>query len=152
MHLEVASIPRARRRPLARQDLLDGGAAEILPPQVVQARDLLFLARLPHGAFDERAVAVENQLTRDAVGGRPDAGDCLERVRGDKRRDGAIDPQHRFRRALVAPRALGVAGNGRHVVQQAGKLEVDVPHGQFVDIPCGWLVVTATNHRPPTNY
>src|SRR6266540_1693766 len=104
MHLEVASVPRARRSPLARQHLLDGSATEILPPQVVQADDLLLFARLLHGAFDERAVAVENQLTRDAVGGWPDAGDRLERVRRDERRDVAIDPQHRFRRALVAPR------------------------------------------------
>src|SRR5439155_11380882 len=83
-----------------------------------------------------------------------------ERVRRDERRDVAIDPQHCFRRALVTPRALAVAGNGRHVVQQAGKLEVDVPHGQFVDIPCGWLVVSSwwftkstkcfINHQPST--
>ena len=45
--------------PLRDRTSLDRRAAEILPAQVVQARNLLLLARLPHGALDERAVAVD---------------------------------------------------------------------------------------------
>src|SRR5712691_10381607 len=150
MHLEIASIPRTRRRPFARQDGFYRRAVQVLPPQVVQARDLLLLARLAHGALDEGGVAVDNHLARDAIRRRSDAGDRLEGVRRDERRDVAIDPQHRFCRALVAPRALAVAGNRRHVVEQTRQLEVDVPHapGLLIYHSGGsWLVVSGSRMR-----
>src|SRR5205814_6155182 len=60
MHLEIAAILRARRRALARDDLLDRRAAEILTPQVVQPRNLLLFPRFLHRALDKRAVPLED--------------------------------------------------------------------------------------------
>ena len=81
VHLEIAAVLRARRRAAAREDLAHGRAAEEMLPQRAQLRDLLLLARLAHRPLDERRRAVVDQLARDAIGRRADAGHRLERVR-----------------------------------------------------------------------
>ena len=128
VHLEVAAVLLARRRALPRQDLADRRPAEELAAEAAQPRDFLLLARVAHRLLDERGGAVVDHLARDAVGRRADAGNRLERVGRHQRRDVAIDAQHRLRGALVAPRALAVAGDRRHVVQRTRQLEVDVTH------------------------
>jgi hypothetical protein len=97
-------------------------------PQRSQPGDLLGLTRLLDRPFDERRSAVIDQLASDAIGGRPDARHSLERIRLDQRRNLAIESQHRLGGAFVAPPPLAVAGQRRHVEQQAAQLEVNVRH------------------------
>ena len=67
-----------------------------------------------------------DQLARDSIGRRPDAGDAAEGVGFDERSDWPIDPKHRFGRTPVTERALRIAGQERQVVQEPRECQIEV--------------------------
>src|SRR5688572_26321829 len=97
-----------------------------MPPERTKLRDRVLLACFPHRLFHERRLTVVDQLACDAVGGGADAGDGLECVGVDEWRDGCVDAEHGFCRALIAPAALRLPGDCCHVEQQSAEFEVHI--------------------------
>src|SRR6185503_10090664 len=128
VHLEVAAILRPRRPTTPRQHLFHRRSTDEVLTQPAQFGDRLFLPGRPDRLLHQRRFPLVDQLARNPIRRRPDPGHGLEGIRFDQRRDVAVEPEDGLGGALVAPCALAVAGQRRHVEQQSAELEVHISH------------------------